>query len=107
MIALCVVVKPLDTLNPMPNSMQDPTCDFVKASEHAIALLEVYLHKPDDVLYYDEKWKSAITLENQQNVALQSKNSWSPTTWKYCISPYSYGLMAVGNLPSVHGSSQN
>ena len=84
MIALCEVLKPLDTLNPMPNSMQDPTCDFVKASAHAIALHEVFLHKRYGVLYmyYDEIWESVITLANQQNVALQSKNSWSPTTWK-------------------------
>ena len=75
MIALCVVVKPLGTLNPMLNSMQDPTCNFVKASEHALALNVVFL-------YYDGIWESEITLANQQNVALQSKNSWSPTTWK-------------------------
>ena len=82
MFALCVIVKPLDTLNSMPNSMQYPTCDFLKASEHAIALHEVFLYKRDDVLYYDEVWESVITLANQENVALQSKNSWSPTTWK-------------------------
>ena len=48
--------------------MQDATCDFVKASEHAIALHEVFLHKRDDVLYYDEIWESAITLANQQTM---------------------------------------
>ena len=72
-IALCVVGKPLDTLNPLSNSMQDPTCDLVKASEHAMALHVVCFknrRKKDDVQYYDEIWDAAITLANQQNVAV-------------------------------------
>ena len=68
-IALCVVGKPLDTLNPLSNSMQDSTCDLVKASEHAMAFHEVLLQKRDDVQYYDEIWDAAIILTNQQNVA--------------------------------------
>ena len=59
MFALCVVGKPLDTLNlDMSNAMQDATCDIVKASEHAIALHEVLLHKRDDMLYTITKHKS-------------------------------------------------
>ena len=69
-IALCVVGKPLDTINPRSNSMQDATCDLVKASEHAMALHEVLLQKKDDVQYYDEIGDAAITLANQQNVAV-------------------------------------
>ena len=45
LIALCVAGKPLDTLNPLSNSMLDPTCDLVKASEHAMALHKVLLQK--------------------------------------------------------------
>ena len=44
-IAHCVVGKPLDTLNPLLNSMQDPVCDLVKASEHAVSLRDVLLKK--------------------------------------------------------------
>ena len=70
MISLCVVEKPLDTLNPLSNSMQDPTCDLVRASEHAIALHEVSLQKRDDAQYYDEIWEAAVTQTSQQNVAV-------------------------------------
>ena len=83
MISLCVVGKPLDTLNPLSNSMQDPKCDLVRASEHAIALHEALLQKRDDALYYDEIWEAAVTLTNQPKCGSRSsKNSWAPTTSK-------------------------
>ena len=78
MVALCMVVKPPHAKFNARSNMR--FC--VKATEHAIALHEDFLYKRDDVLYYDEIWVSAITLANQQNVALQSKNSWSPTKSK-------------------------
>ncbi|MBV2113370.1 MAG: DUF4371 domain-containing protein [Candidatus Thiodiazotropha sp. (ex Ctena orbiculata)] len=69
-IALCVVGKPLDTLNPLSNSMQDPACDLVKASEHAVSLRDVLLQKRDDATYFDEIWEEATTLANQQNIGV-------------------------------------
>ena len=70
-IALCVVGKPLDTLKPLSNSMQDPgTCNLVKASEPAMVLHEFCFKKRDGVQSYDEIWDAAITLANQQNVAV-------------------------------------
>ena len=37
-VALCCVSGPLDTLNPLTDSMQDPQCDLVKAAQHAKVL---------------------------------------------------------------------
>ena len=40
-----VIGKPLDTLNPLLNSMQDLACDLVKASGHAVSLRDILLQK--------------------------------------------------------------
>ena len=55
-IALCLVGKLIDTLNPLSNSMQDPACDLVKASEHAVSLRDVLFQTRNDARYLDEIW---------------------------------------------------
>lgn len=69
-IALCVAGKPLDILTPLSNAMQDPTCDLVKASDHAMALQDVLLQKRGEVQYYDEIYEAATNLADQQNVVV-------------------------------------
>ena len=67
-IALCVVSKPLNLLNPLSDSMQDPTCDLVKASKHALVLEGMLRQKRVSHEYYNEIWQKAEDLAGQHGI---------------------------------------
>lgn len=67
-IALCAVSGPLDILNPLSDSMQDPNCDLVKASDHALTLHGLLQEKRNDQAAYDSIWQKSVDLANREGV---------------------------------------
>lgn len=67
-ISLCVVSGPLDFLNPLSDSMQDPNCDLVKASDHALSIHGLLGEKRSSIDYFNQLWQKSVELADQQNI---------------------------------------
>ncbi|XP_053381948.1 52 kDa repressor of the inhibitor of the protein kinase-like [Mercenaria mercenaria] len=67
-VALCCVSGPLDTLNPLTDSMQDPQCDLVKAAQHAKVLHGLLAERRNDIGYFGGLWEKAVALATAHDI---------------------------------------
>ena len=67
-VALCCDSGPLDTLNSLMDSMQDPQCDLVKAAQHAKILYGLLSERRNDNMYFGGIWEKTVALATEHDI---------------------------------------